>query len=196
MKLIFATNNLNKVKELNEILKDSQHEILTMAEAGFHEEIEETGTSLEENAIIKVKAIADKMPDFLVFSEDTGLEIQALNHEPGVHTARYAGPARNDDDNMNLVLKKLEMHTDRSARFRTIIALKQGQGLFLFEGIAPGRIANEKRGKGGFGYDPIFIPEGYNISFAELSKEEKAKISHRAKAVEKLIDFLKKVKLT
>ncbi len=186
-KLIFATSNPHKLEEIRDIL--SEYTILGLEDAGIIEEIQETGTTLEENAIIKAQYLFDKSgkPSF---AEDTGLEVFALDGAPGVHTARYAGDERDPNKNMDLLLQNLMDKADRTARFRTVIAYISNQGRELFEGIVTGTIAYEKSGIGGFGYDPVFIPDGYDKSFASLSKEVKNKISHRARAVQALIDHL------
>jgi XTP/dITP diphosphohydrolase len=189
--LVFATNNAHKAKEIEQIL-GSSFKIKTLKDIGCHEEIAETAITLEGNAFLKAKHVRTKY-DLDCFSEDTGLEVAALLGAPGVRTARYAGEAKSAEDNMNLLLKNLEQYEDRSAQFRTVIALIQDQTITLFEGVCRGRIATEKRGNGGFGYDPIFIPEGYDLSFAELGDEVKNEISHRARATKKLIQFLSKV---
>ncbi len=188
IQLIIATTNENKIREIRQMLPQGI-ELLSLAEIGYHDEIEETGKTLNENALIKVRAIyLNKFCN--CFGEDTGLEIYALNKEPGVNSARYAGPQRLSEDNMNLVLEKLSNHEDRRARFRTIIALILDKKEYLFEGIVEGQIIQEKRGIAGFGYDPIFVPDGYNKTFAEMDSIEKNKISHRGQAVRKFIEFL------
>jgi XTP/dITP diphosphohydrolase len=186
-KLIFATSNPHKLEEIRDILPG--YTILGLEDAGIIEEIQETGTTLEENAIIKAQYLFDKSgkPSF---AEDTGLEVFALDGAPGVHTARYAGDERDPNKNMDLLLQNLMDKADRTARFRTVIAYISNQGRELFEGIVTGTIAYEKSGIGGFGYDPVFIPDGYDKSFASLTKEVKNKISHRARAVQALIDHL------
>lgn len=190
MKLVFATHNHNKAREI-QTLVPSEIKILTLDEIQCNEEIHETEKTLEGNAQLKAQYIVDHF-DLNCFADDTGLEIEALNGEPGVYSARYAGADRNADDNMNLVLKKLEGVTNRKARFRTVIALFWDGNVHLFEGIVNGKIIHEKRGTDGFGYDPIFVPEEGDKTFAEMSLSEKNKISHRARAISKMIDFLKK----
>jgi len=190
MKLVFATHNHNKAREI-QTLVPSEIKILTLDEIQCNEEIPETEKTLEGNAQLKAQYIVDHF-DLNCFADDTGLEIEALNGEPGVYSARYAGEERNADDNMNLVLKKLEAITNRKARFRTVIALFWEGNMHLFEGIVNGKIIHEKRGTDGFGYDPIFVPEEGDKTFAEMSLSEKNKISHRARAMSKMIDFLKK----
>jgi len=189
--LIFATGNTHKAKEVAQILNFNWLHIKTLRDIGYHDEIEETGQTLEENAKLKTKTIYDIYRSN-IFSEDTGLEVQALNMEPGGFTARYAGAAKDADANMNKLLSALEDKKDRTARFRTALSLVWDNEYYLFEGIVNGKIAMHKQGKGGFGYDPIFIPDGYNQTFAELSADIKNSISHRGKAVAQLKDFLEK----
>ncbi len=189
--LVFATGNVNKIKEVKEIL-DGQYEIIPMKDIGCDEDIPETSPTLEGNALQKARYLKT---NYAVdcFSEDTGLEIDALDGEPGVYTARYAGLPRNNDNNINLVLEKLQNVSNRKARFRTAIALIIDDKEYLFEGIVNGKIATTKSsGLKGFGYDPIFIPDGYDHTFAELPSKVKQSISHRARAIAKLIDFLEK----
>jgi len=188
MKIIFASNNKNKVQEIqNQVLKSIQ--IVTLEEIGCTEDIAETGTTLEENAIIKANYITEKY-GLPCFADDTGLEIDALNGEPGVYSARYAGEDKNADKNMDLVLEKLSNSTNRKAQFKTVIALNINNKQHLFTGIVEGEIRNEKIGINGFGYDPIFEPENLGKTFAEMTLEEKNKLSHRGRAVEQLIEFL------
>ncbi len=188
MKIIFASNNKNKVQEIqNQVPKSI--EIVTLEEIGCTEDIAETGSTLEENAIIKANYITEKY-GLPCFADDTGLEIDALNGEPGVYSARYAGEDKNADKNMDLVLQKLHNITNRKAQFKTVIALNINNEQHLFTGIVEGEIRNKKTGTNGFGYDPIFEPENLGKTFAEMTLEEKNKLSHRGRAVEKLIDFL------
>jgi XTP/dITP diphosphohydrolase len=191
MKLVFASNNLNKIKEIQSILNGSI-ELLSLKEIGCHEEIPETSDTIEGNAILKANYITEKY-GYDCFADDTGLEVHALNGEPGVYSARYAGEQRNADDNMNKLLDSLIDKDDRSAQFKTVIALNLNGEQHLFTGIAKGEIILEKKGNHGFGYDPIFQPENYMETFAELSSEVKNKISHRAKATQQLIDFLNSI---
>lgn len=191
MKLVFATNNKNKVEEIKALLPDSL-EILSLADIGCHEDIEETEKTLEGNARLKANYIA-KNYDYNCFADDTGLEVEALNGAPGVYSARYAGPQASYADNVNKLLVELNNHSDRKAEFKTIIALNLNGKQYVFEGICKGQILKEKRGQKGFGYDPVFQPENYNQTFAEMTLEEKSKISHRAIATKKLIDFLNKL---
>ncbi|MBP5984282.1 MAG: RdgB/HAM1 family non-canonical purine NTP pyrophosphatase [Fluviicola sp.] len=187
-KLVFASANQNKIKEIKSILP-AGFELVTLDELGFHEEIPETSPTISGNAIQKTTFLKDKLA-LDCFSDDTGLIIPALNNEPGVYSARYAGPQRNADDNMDLVLEKLAEKNDRSAYFITTIALWFEGELHLFEGKVTGEIITTKKGEQGFGYDPIFIPEHQGKTFAEMTLAEKSKFSHRARAFEKMIAFL------
>ncbi len=184
-----ATKSKHKVGEIKTMLSDS-FSLVTMEEAGFHDDITEDGTTLEENAWIKANTIYAKTGKN-VFGEDTGLEIEALNGSPGVITAIYAGEHRSDNDNINKVLNEMEGIENRKAQFRTVIALWYNNKKYTFEGKVKGFITNEKAGVGGFGYDPIFVPEGYDKTFAELQDEIKNRISHRADAVRQMVDFLR-----
>lgn len=188
MKIIFASNNKNKVQEIQNQVPDFI-KIVTLEEIGCTEDIEETGKTLEENAIIKANYVTEKY-GLPCFADDTGLEIDALNGEPGVYSARYAGEDKNADKNMNLVLEKLGTSTNRKAQFKTVIALNINKQQYLFTGMVEGEIRNKKTGTNGFGYDPIFEPENLGRTFAEMSLEEKNKLSHRGRAVEQLIEFL------
>ncbi len=187
--LVFATNNLHKLEEISRILGD-QIELRSLKDIGYTEDIPETADTLEGNALQKASYIHNRYGSDC-FADDTGLEIETLNGEPGVYSARYAGEGRDAQDNMNKVLCKLEGKTRRSARFRTAIALILDGKEYLFEGMIQGVITTEKRGEAGFGYDPIFLPDGYDKTFAELGHEIKNHISHRALAIQKLYDFLK-----
>lgn len=189
MKLVFATNNLNKLKEVQEMLSD-EIELLSLKDIGCFEDIPETANTLEGNARIKANHIT-KNYGYDCFADDTGLEVPSLNGEPGVYSARYARSPRNAEKNMDKLLSNLADKEDRSAQFRTIITLNLGNRSYDFEGICKGTILTEKKGHEGFGYDPIFQPDGYDISFAEMSLDEKNKISHRKRAVQKLVDFLR-----
>lgn len=186
--LVFATNNSNKAREIEEILGGA-YRILTLKDIDCQEDIEETENSLEGNALLKARYVKEKY-GYDCFSEDTGLEVNTLDGAPGVHTARYAGESRNPEENIALLLKNLENKSDRSARFRTVVALIMDGRETVLEGICPGQIAPAKRGSNGWGYDPVFIPEGYDQTFAELGPEVKNRVSHRAKATEKLRQFL------
>lgn len=189
MKIVFATNNKHKLEEIKDIL-GKDFEIVSLAEIGCHEDIPETGLTLEENARQKSTYIVEHY-NHDCFADDTGLEVDALNGEPGVHSARYAeGTDHDSEANMRKLLLKMSNVKDRTARFRTVISLIINGVEHQFEGRVEGRIATEKHGKEGFGYDPIFIPEGYDKSFAELGEEVKNQISHRARAVKKLAEYL------
>ena len=190
MKLYFATGNKHKLNEVQRMLRVSLYDIRSMHELGFTGDIEETGKTLDENALIKAQFI-QKEYGVDVFGEDTGLEVDALDGAPGIRTARYAGEEKDAEKNMELLLENLKEHSNRNARFRTSIALILDGKQHLFEGFVNGTIAKEIRGERGFGYDPIFIPNGYNKTFAELSDQIKDSISHRFRAMSKLVSFLK-----
>lgn len=197
MKIVFATNNQHKLQEIREILGD-QFEILSLADIGCHEDIPETGNTLEANAHQKAEYVFDHY-HIDCFADDTGLEVDTLGGAPGVHSARYAeGTDHNSEANMAKLLRELGDNDNRKARFRTVISLIQMEGgnpvcsrEYQFEGVVEGLIDREKHGSEGFGYDPVFIPEGYDKSFAELGEEIKNQISHRARAVKKLAEWLK-----
>ena len=189
MKLVFATNNRHKLEELQAILGNS-FELLSLKDIGCNEEIPEDYSTLEENARQKAFFIYEKY-GYPCFADDTGLEIKALNGEPGVLSARYAGESKDSQANMDKVLAKLKNKTNRNARFRTVISLVIDGNEQMFEGIVDGEIISEKKGNTGFGYDPIFLPNGFQKTFAEMSLNEKNQISHRARAVQKLTDYLK-----
>jgi XTP/dITP diphosphohydrolase len=186
--LVFATGNSHKVQEAAALLEGAFH-IISLKELGCQEELPEDQPTLEGNALQKARYLHQHYK-VDCFSEDTGLEVEALDGAPGVYSARFAGPGRSSEDNMALLLERLRGQSHRRARFRTVIALILDGQEHLFEGIVQGTIAHEKRGGQGFGYDPVFIPEGHDRSFAEMSAAEKNAISHRAKAVAKLKDFL------
>jgi len=188
MKLVFTSNNKNKIKEIQSILKESI-QLLSLEEIGCHEEIPETADTIEGNAVLKANYVTQKY-GYDCFADDTGLEVHALNGEPGVYSARYAGEQKDSNDNMNKLLEALKDKSDRSAQFKTVIALNLNGSQHLFTGIAKGNITFDKTGNNGFGYDPVFQPENYTETFAELASEIKNKISHRAKATQQLIDFL------
>ena len=192
MKLVFATNNLNKLKEVQEMLPDSI-ELLSLKDINCFDEIEETETTLEGNAQLKANHITNKF-GFNCFADDTGLEVESLEGKPGVYSARYAGLPAHDRNNMNKVLTQLEHKSNKKAQFRTSIALNLNGEKFLFEGICKGEITKVKKGENGFGYDPIFEPIGFDKTFAEMTSEEKNTISHRAIAIQKLVTFLKNLK--
>lgn len=188
MKLIFATNNQHKVEEINAVVGDSI-DVISLKEAGINIDIPEPHDTLEANASEKSRVIYT-LTKTNCFSEDTGLEVNALNGEPGVKSARYAGEDRSFDKNIDKLLQKLEGKQDTAARFRTIISLVMDGKETVFEGICEGRIIMEKRGSEGFGYDPVFIPNGADKTFGEMKLEEKTRYSHRKKATEKLVAFL------
>ncbi|WP_281226309.1 non-canonical purine NTP diphosphatase [Flavobacterium aquiphilum] len=188
MKIVFATNNANKIKEIQSMLPESI-EIISLESIGCHEDIPETANTIEGNAIMKANYVTEKY-GYDCFADDTGLEVEALNGEPGVYSARYAGEQKSAEDNMNKLLLNLEKSTNRNAQFKTVITLNLKGKQYLFTGIAKGEITLEKSGNHGFGYDPIFRPEGYRETFAQLSLETKNAISHRGKATRELIDFL------
>jgi XTP/dITP diphosphohydrolase len=189
--LVFASNNPNKIKEI-QLLLPKEITILSLNEIGCFEDIPETASSIEGNAILKANYVTEKY-GYPCFADDTGLEVEALNGEPGVFSARYAGEQKNADDNMNKLLSNLADKENKKAQFKTIICLNINKKQHLFEGTIKGEISNEKRGSEGFGYDPIFIPIGYDKTFAEMPIGEKSKISHRGLAVEKLVHFLNKI---
>lgn len=192
MKLVFATNNQHKLQEITQLLNGS-FELLCLNDIDCNNDIPENQDTLEGNAAEKSFFIFNKY-GLNCFADDTGLEIEALNGEPGVYSARYAGEERNSENNMNLVLDKLSIIKNRKARFRTVISLVIDGYEKQFEGIVEGHILNEKRGKTGFGYDPIFQPDESNLSFAEMPMDEKNKISHRGRAVQKLVEYLNYIK--
>ena len=187
-KIIFATSNPNKIREVQEMLGNSWI-IKSLKDINCLEDVPETSPTIEGNALQKARYVAQNY-NVNCFAEDTGLEVNALNGAPGVITARYAGPQRDANDNMDLLLKNLAPYEDRSARFKTVIALLIDGKEMLFEGIINGHIAKNKSGAGGFGYDPIFIPENHTVSFAEMDKNQKNPISHRGRAMVKLLDYL------
>tara|TARA_B000000557_G_scaffold102635_1_gene83179 strand:- start:914 stop:1492 length:579 start_codon:yes stop_codon:yes gene_type:complete len=189
MELIFATHNQNKVEEITAILPPVI-EIKSLRDINFKNEISETSETLQGNALIKARTIFNQFKRNC-FADDTGLEVEVLNGDPGVLSARYAGNQNIAIDNIKKLLRKLKNHDNRKAQFRTVIALIYDRNEYFFEGIIKGKIIGEAKGNNGFGYDPIFQPENYILSFAQLDKEEKNKISHRAKAFRKLINFLK-----
>jgi XTP/dITP diphosphohydrolase len=189
LKLVFATNNKHKLKEVQTML--TNFEIVSLAEINCFEDIPETADTLEGNAILKANFITEKY-GLDCFADDTGLEVEALNNEPGVYSARYAGEENNAEANMNKLLNNLENNPNRRAQFKTAIALNIQGKQFIFEGVCKGTILTEKRGESGFGYDPIFMPDCFNRSFAEMNMTKKSSISHRGKAIEKLVTFLNK----
>lgn len=190
MQLCFVTNNKNKLLEVSSILKPII-KINSLDDIEFYDQIPETGSTLEENSLEKAKYIYDKF-GMNCFADDTGLEIDSLDGAPGVYSARYAGLNCNADDNIKLVLNKMKGFSNRKATFRTIITLFLDSEQFSFEGKVDGKISLEPKGDFGFGYDPIFIPNGFNITFGEMSSVDKNKISHRKKAINRLSLFLDK----
>jgi XTP/dITP diphosphohydrolase len=194
MKLVFASNNKHKVKEISHIL-DNKITLLSLEEINIHEDIPEDDPHIEGNALFKARYVFNAT-GLNVFADDTGLEIEALNGQPGVHSARFAGENKDSSANIAKVLRMLDGIENRKARFRTVIALIFESKEYLFEGIISGTIIDEKRGDAGFGYDPIFIPEGHQLTFAQMTLTDKNKISHRALAFGKLKDFLNQHALT
>jgi XTP/dITP diphosphohydrolase len=192
MKLVFATNNLNKLKEVQEMLPNSI-QLLSLKDIHCFDEVDETETTLEGNAQLKADYITQKF-GFNCFADDTGLEVESLDGKPGVYSARFAGEPSNSENNMQKLLVDLETKSNRKAQFRTAVSLNMNDKKFLFEGICKGDILTSKQGKKGFGYDPVFKPEGFEQSFAEMTSEEKNKISHRGIAIQKLVEFLSNYK--
>jgi XTP/dITP diphosphohydrolase len=191
MKLVFATHNSNKAKEIQSLLP-ADFQILTLTAINCIEKIPETADTLEGNSLLKAQFVNDNF-NLNCFADDTGLEIEALNGRPGVFSARYAGEEKSAEKNMDLVLSELKNEENRKARFRTVISLILNDKTHLFEGVVNGTINTEKKGVDGFGYDPIFIPEGQTRTFAEMTLEEKNQQSHRARAFEKMIAFLESI---
>jgi XTP/dITP diphosphohydrolase len=188
MKLVFASNNNNKIKEIQQLLPSS-FEVLSLQDIDCTEDIPETADTIEGNAILKANYVTKKY-GLNCFADDSGLEVDVLNSAPGVYSARYAGEQKNDDNNMNKLLSNLENETNRKANFKTVICLNFNGKQHLFTGVINGKIIDEKIGDNGFGYDPIFVADGYTKTFAELTMEEKSSISHRGQAVKQLVDFL------
>lgn len=188
IKLVFATHNKNKFKEIQALVPD-HIELLSLQEIGCDEDIEETGDTIDANAIIKAEYVRTRY-GYDCFADDTGLEVESLAGAPGVYSARYAGEKKDDAANRKKLLNQLEERDDRTARFKTVIALSLKDNENLFTGICEGSITKEERGENGFGYDPIFQPKGFDKTFAEMNLEEKSGISHRAKAFKELIDYL------
>jgi XTP/dITP diphosphohydrolase len=188
--LIIASNNKHKISELKKIFSTSEFNVISMAEAGFSHDVEETGKTFEENAILKARSIALEKHTF-VFADDSGLEVEALDFRPGVFSARYAGKDASDLDRINKLLGELKDKSNRKARFVCVIAISKPDGsVETFRGEVYGNIINEPRGKNGFGYDPVFVPEGYDKTFAELPSDIKNSISHRARASEKMLKYI------
>lgn len=188
MKLVFATNNQHKLDEVRKITT-GYTEIVSLSDIDCHDDIPENANTLEGNALQKARYIKEHF-GYDCFADDTGLEVEALDSAPGVYSARYAGPGHDSEANMNKLLHEMEGQTNRKARFRTVIALILDGKEYLFEGIVNGTIIQEKRGGSGFGYDPLFMPDNYSQTFAEMGNEVKNQISHRAEAVKKLTAFL------
>ena len=190
MKLVFASNNKNKIQEIQALVPNTI-QIVSLEEIGCFEDIPETADTIEGNAILKANYVTEKY-GYDCFADDTGLEVEALNGAPGVYSARYAGEQKDANDNMDKLLFELKDKTNRKANFKTVIALNLKGKQNLFSGIIHGKIIEEKIGTNGFGYDPIFVADGYNKTFAELSMEEKSNISHRGIAVKQLIEYFTK----
>lgn len=188
MKLVFATHNSHKLSEVQHMLPPGLT-LLTLDEIGCHEEIPETADTIEGNAIQKARYVKERY-GYDSFADDTGLEVRALDNAPGVYSARYAGEAKDNEANINLLLENLQQQSDRVAQFKTIFALCLGTELYTFEGIVRGEITHERHGAGGFGYDAVFLPEGYQDTFAQMTQEQKNRISHRGRALQKLRAFL------
>ncbi|MBQ3581656.1 MAG: non-canonical purine NTP diphosphatase [Alistipes sp.] len=188
MKIVFATNNAHKLDEVRQVVGD-KFALVSLRECGIVEDIPENEPTLEGNALAKARYIYERTGADC-FADDTGLEVDALGGEPGVRSARYATDGHDDEANKRLLLERLQGVENRAAQFRTAVALIMGGKEYLFEGIVRGRIATEQHGEGGFGYDPLFVPEGYDCTFAQMSAEEKNAISHRGRAVRKLAEFL------
>jgi XTP/dITP diphosphohydrolase len=192
MEVCFATNNIKKLQEIRHLLEPA-YRVKSLAEIGCHEELPETGNTLEANSLQKATYVWENY-GIACFADDTGLEVETLGGEPGVYSARYAGPERDNEANIALLLQKLEGKENRKARFRTLITWIDQHGFQQFEGIVEGEILSAKAGEKGFGYDPIFQPGGADRSFAQMSMEEKGRLSHRGRALQKLVAFLKKKK--
>ncbi len=188
MKLVFATHNQNKFREVKALIP-THIELLSLVDIGCHDDIEESASTIEGNAFLKADYVKTKY-GYNCFADDTGLEVQALNNEPGVYSARYAGPENNAQKNMRKLLQKLEGEHNRTARFKTAIALCIGDNEKMFLGICKGDIIKIQRGNAGFGYDPIFRPNGADKTFSEMTMEEKSEIGHRGKAIKKLLSYL------
>jgi XTP/dITP diphosphohydrolase len=190
-KIVFATHNAHKLEEVRMILKD-KFNVVGLSDLGCFEEIPETAETLEENALAKARFVFEKY-GLACFADDTGLEVDTLNGKPGIYSARYAGEPSNSFNNVRKILKEMDEMSNRKAQFRTVIALiEQGEATY-FEGIIKGQIGREVKGNNGFGYDPVFIPEGSDLSFAQMDSSIKNTISHRALAIQKLVDYLMKV---
>lgn len=190
-KLVFATNNLHKLEEVSHILTNT-FDLLSLKDINCYSDIPETAETLEGNALLKAKFVYDYY-QMNCFADDTGLEVEALNGAPGVYSARHAGNGHDSQANMKKLLAELKGVSNRKAQFRTVIALIIDGKEYLFEGVIKGNIIEKKRGTSGFGYDPVFVPEGYNQTFAELGNDIKNKISHRAQAIDKLCKFIQNI---
>jgi len=190
MQLVFATNNLNKLKEVQSLIPE-HIKLLSLKDIGCFEDVPETQLTIEGNAIQKAEYIKEHY-GYDCFADDTGLEVESLNNEPGVFSARYAGPQRDANDNMNKLLENLKPKPNRNAQFKTVVALHLNNNLETFTGICKGEITKEKHGEKGFGYDPVFKAQGYNETFAQISLDEKNRVGHRGKAIVQLIAFLNK----
>lgn len=188
MELVFASSNQNKVSEIQKVI-GNEIKLWSLKDINCFDEIEETGTTFRENALLKARYVFDKYK-YNCFADDSGLEVEALNNEPGVYSARYAGEQRNDANNTKKLLSELGLKANRNARFKTVIALVINGKEEFFEGEIMGQITLQPIGNGGFGYDPVFMPDGYNKTFAQMTLEEKNTISHRAIATQKLVDYL------
>lgn len=193
MKLVFATHNEHKLNEVQRMLP-KEITLLTLDEIGCFEDIPETSNTIEGNAIQKALYIKEKY-GYDTFADDTGLEVVALDNAPGVYSARYAGEAKDNEANIDLLLANMKDRQERQAQFKTIFALCLGEDLHTFEGIVRGEITHERKGEGGFGYDAVFLPEGYTDTFAQMSADQKNSISHRGRALQKLTAFLKEVEI-
>ncbi|RKW04880.1 MAG: non-canonical purine NTP diphosphatase [Capnocytophaga sp.] len=193
MKLVFATHNEHKLNEVQRMLP-KEITLLTLDEIGCFEDIPETSNTIEGNAIQKALYIKEKY-GYDTFADDTGLEVAALDNAPGVYSARYAGEAKDNEANIDLLLANMKDKQERQAQFKTIFALCLGEDLHTFEGIVRGEITHERKGEGGFGYDAVFLPEGYTDTFAQMSADQKNSISHRGRALQKLSAFLREVEI-
>ena len=193
MKLVFATHNEHKLNEVQRMLP-KEITLLTLDEIGCFEDIPETSNTIEGNAIQKALYIKEKY-GYDTFADDTGLEVAALDNAPGVYSARYAGEAKDNEANIDLLFSNMKGKQERQAQFKTIFALCLGEDLHTFEGIVRGEITHERKGEGGFGYDAVFLPEGYTDTFAQMSADQKNSISHRGRALQKLTAFLKEVEI-
>jgi len=190
MKLVFASNNKHKIAEIQNMLPEAI-QIISLSAIGCYEDIPETADTIEGNAILKADYVTKNF-GYDCFADDSGLEVNALGGAPGVYSARYAGEHKNDGDNIEKLLLELNGVSNRKANFKTVIALNYQGKQYVFTGIADGEIMRERRGNLGFGYDPVFVPAGYDQTFAEMAQQEKAQISHRGKATKELINFLTK----